>query len=453
MVPLLSFVVVVLAALAVIRRFEVRLILLGAALLLGWINGDVTVILKAFFTALTSERFIIPICCCLGFAYVLRETHCDEHLVRFLARPLQRARLLLIPGAVLVGFLVNIPIVSQTSTALAVGTVLVPLLLRAGVPAATIGASLVLGSSMGGELFNPGAPELLIVASRLKINSADCVHANVPFVLIYGGVTLVVFWLLSAVGDAQPKAGEGASETADAGEAHVRVVIWKAIMPLVPLAILFLAGPPLNVIAIPPEWLLEAEADPSYFGARLIGAAMLIGTLLAALTERRKFGRTAAAFFEGAGYGFTHVISLIVVAQCFGEGIKMTGVAQLIGDWSKHQPGLLIPLAALAPLAFAALGGSAIASTTSLYQFFVEPARQLGYDPIQIGALVCIGAAAGRTLSPVAAVMLMSAKLTDTQPLELCRRVAAPLLVGILVMIVVAQFLLTPNALGDAVLP
>ena len=35
---------------------------------------------------------------------------------------------LLVPGTVLVAFFVNIPLVSQTSTAVAVGTVLVPLL-------------------------------------------------------------------------------------------------------------------------------------------------------------------------------------------------------------------------------------------------------------------------------------------------------------------------------------
>ena len=446
MSAILSCVVVVLAALAVVRHFEVRLILLSASLLLGWINGDVTAILRTFFTAFTSEKFIVPICCCLGFGYVLKETRCDEHLVRLLSRPLQKAHLLLVPGAVLVGFLVNIPIVSQTSTALAVGTVLVPLLMRAGVSNATIGASLVLGSSMGGELFNPGAPELLTVASQLKINSSECVRANIPFLLVAASVTLVTFWFLSIYRDlGQPKKNGAEQAGTATRDAPFRVSLLKAAAPIVPLAILFLTGPPLSLIEVPKEWLVDAKTDPGVFGSRLIGVAMMIGTLLAALTDRKSFGRTATSFFEGAGYAFTHVISLIVVAQCFGEGIKMTGIAEVIGEWCKHQPGMLIPLAALAPLGFAALGGSAIASTTSLYQFFVEPARELGFDPLQIGALVCIGAAAGRTMSPVAAVMLMSAKLTDTKPLELCRRVAVPLLVGILVMIVVAQFLLSPT--------
>ena len=42
---------------------------------------------------------------------------------------------------------------------------LVPLLLAARVSPVTTGAALLLGSSIGGELLNPGAPELRTVSS------------------------------------------------------------------------------------------------------------------------------------------------------------------------------------------------------------------------------------------------------------------------------------------------
>jgi C4-dicarboxylate transporter len=45
-------------------------------------------------------------------------------------------------------------------------------------------------------------------------------------------------------------------------------------------------------------------------------------------------------------------------------------------------------------------------------------------------------AAAGRTMSPVAAVVLM-AKLTNTEPLAVVRRVALPLLAGIAAVVAV----------------
>jgi DcuC family C4-dicarboxylate transporter len=76
-----------------------------------------------------------------------------------------------------------------------------------------------------------------------------------------------------------------------------------------------------------------------------------------------------------------------------------------------------------------------MASTQSLYGFFHDPAVKLGLDPVAIGSLVSLGSAAGRTMSPVAAVVLMCAALTGTNPFTLVKRVAIPLLTGIIVVL------------------
>jgi DcuC family C4-dicarboxylate transporter len=73
-----------------------------------------------------------------------------------------------------------------------------------------------------------------------------------------------------------------------------------------------------------------------------------------------------------------------------------------------------------------------------LYAFFGEPAVELGRDPVHVGAVVSLAAAAGRTMSPVAAVTLLCAALTATSPIDLVKRVAPPLLAGVAVMVVVA---------------
>src|SRR5262249_47507420 len=65
------------------------------------------------------------------------------------------------------------------------------------------------------------------------------------------------------------------------------------------------------------------------------------------------------------------------------------------------------------------------------YPMFVPPAQALGVDPVGVGGLVSLGAAAGRTMSPVAVVALMAATLTDTNAFALARRVAPPGLVGL----------------------
>src|SRR5438876_1073890 len=198
MTLVLGLLIIVAAVVAVLRRVDVRLALLLAALALGSVAGNPAPILRTFLATLSNEQFVIPICSAMGFAYVLRHTQCDQHLVHLLVEPLRRVRIFLIPGAVLVGFLVNIPVISQTSTAVAIGSVLVPLLRAAHISPATTGAALLLGSSLGGELLNPGAPELTTVSTALKIQATDCVRYILPLLLLQLGLATSLFWALSA---------------------------------------------------------------------------------------------------------------------------------------------------------------------------------------------------------------------------------------------------------------
>src|SRR5204862_42198 len=121
----------------------------------------------------------------------------------------QRIRFLLIPGTICIGFLVNIPIISQSSTAVTLGAVAVPVLLAARLSPATVGAVLLLGSSIGGELLNPGAPELRTVATvsaqsardqelgPLQLEGSDCARRNLPLDLLGLAAATLTFWLLA----------------------------------------------------------------------------------------------------------------------------------------------------------------------------------------------------------------------------------------------------------------
>jgi len=119
------------------------------------------------------------------------------------------------------------------------------------------------------------------------------------------------------------------------------------------------------------------------------------------------------------------------VANCFGKGIENVGLAKGLGQLIQANPQLLTPLAAFVPWLFAVVCGSGMASTQSLYGFFHGPANSLGADANAVGALVSLAAAVGRTMSPVAAVALMCASMTGTKPLQLVKRVALPLLLGL----------------------
>ena len=98
------------------------------------------------------------------------------HLVQLLLRPLEHpiARALLIPGCIVAGYIVNMAIVSQSGAVAVVGSIAVPLLLQKGISPATVGSLLLLGTSMGGELFNPAAVETVTLSDLTKICGCAC---------------------------------------------------------------------------------------------------------------------------------------------------------------------------------------------------------------------------------------------------------------------------------------
>lgn len=451
------------AVVGVMRGVDVRLVLFAAALALGGLAGDPAPVVREFLATISNEKFVVPICTAMGFAYVLKHTECDQHLVRVLVEPVRRVRFLMVPGVVVIGFVVNIPVISQTSTAVCLGTVVVPVMRAAGFGPLAIGAALLLGASVGGELLNPGAPELLTVSAKTGVPTQEMWEYILPLVLPVLGVSAVVLWITTTwaervrlSGGSQPSEA-GDTQAAESPRSNVsgRINPLKALVPLIPLVLLFLSGPPLNVFSVPQRWLVnrphaepvaavggvagaeavERKRDP-VGNSRLIGLAMLVGVVVAAVAAPRQAKGCMKAFFEGAGYGFTHIISLIVVANCFGRGIEQVGLARHLGDLIAAAPGLLHPLAGVIPAAFAFICGSGMASTQSLYGFFYAPTLALNDDPLKVGAMVSVGSAVGRTMSPVAAVTLMCATLTGAKPFDLVKRVAPPLLAGLAVAIV-----------------
>lgn len=460
----LPLLIIAVAVAFVARGSDVRLVLFAAALLLGVLSGDPAPVVREFLSTLANEKFVVPICSAMGFAYVLRHTGCDQHLVRLLTAPVRRVKPLVLPGVVLVGFIVNIPVISQTSTAVCLGPVVVPLLRAAGFRAATIGACLLLGASIGGELLNPGAPELLTVSAKTKKDTRELVGYIAPLLVPYVVTATLVFWVLAvrrekrqpAASSLQPE--EERQETGDGRreiEANSEPInLLKAMVPLVPLVLLFLAGPPLNILHMPQRWMIPYPSESASAvaagsaaayaneqkldartGSRLIGLAMIVGVGVASLAAPRKASQSMKEFFAGAGYGYTHIISLIVVANAFGKGIEQAGLAKALGELIANAPSWLVPLAAIIPCAFAAISGSGMASTQSLYGFFHGPAVDHGVDPSAVGAVVSIASAAGRTMSPVAAVTLMCGTLSGAKPWELTRLVAPPLIAGLVVTV------------------
>ncbi|APW59661.1 C4-dicarboxylate transporter DcuC [Paludisphaera borealis] len=403
------------------RRLDVRLVLLLGALPLFAAKSGTAAMVAKMAAEMSNVATIVPIGSAMGFAYVLKTTGCDREMVRLLLSPLKWVPWLLVPGGILAGYLVNTTIVSQAGTAAVLGPILIPLLRAGGLGAATSGAVLLLGASMGGELFNPGAVEMRKLSELTGLTGHQLVARQAPLNFITCGSALLAFWFLTR---RRTPIDDPSDEAASIDEP---IRIFKAMIPTIPLVLLSADA------ALGAASPLAAVVGPSK-----ILAAMLIGVALAGAIVPASIRGLAASFFEGAGYAYTHVISLIVAASTFAEGVRQSGLIELMVQALANWPTLAVVATTVIPWSLGVVSGSGIAPAVAIMDFLVPAADGLGLDPVRLGTLAALGAHFGRTMSPAAAVVAMCSRLADERPSELIRHVAFPLLFGMAVMIAVS---------------
>lgn len=441
---MIAVVVLVLAAvvLALVRRVDVRLALLGGGAAMALAAGQPLAVFDTFARAMVATM-VAPICASMGFAAVLAATGCDRALVAVLVVPLRRARWLVVPGGVLAGYVVNVAVPSQASTAAALGPILLPLLRAAGLGVEHAAAVLLVGASFGGDLLQPGAQDVQAVAGVAAVD-AVALHARVWPASLAGVLAAALcgawWWrrapsnepICAATNAAAHEPANGAMlAAAELPPLSPRVVV-QACVPLLPVVALLLAyaGAPGW------QWLRNVPAGDGwqpFAGALPVVRAMLLGALLAAAVSWRPAGALGEALFTGMGRAYGSVIALTICAQVFGAGLAATGAAATLLA-ACDGAGALAALSFTGPAALALVSGSGSGPILAFAETFLAP-LPAGQALDQAAALACLGGAAGRTLSPVAAVVVCAAGLGKVDPVRLVARAAVPLLAGAVVAV------------------
>lgn len=417
-----------------VRRVDVRLVLLGAGLAMALLAGTPLAIADTFTRGMVTAM-VAPICASMGFAALMNATGCDRHLVHALLAPMKRMPWLVLPGGILSAFLVNMAVPSQASTAAALGPILVPLLIASGRTPAVAGAALVLGASFGGDLLNPGAQDIQAVAGTAGLAAAELSARVIPASLAGIMVATVVFTLLNLKRRSNDVSGEEPIVHTPHEEPWLRVNPLKAVIPLVPIALLLAAYSgwrPLAWLTTPPpgdEWKALAGALP-------VVRAMLIGALLAVAVAWREILTLTRAFFDGMGSAYASIISLTITAQCFGAGVAAIGLADALLRAASASHAL-VPLSAGFPWALSILSGSGSGPILAFAQTFLTQVSAAD-QPVVLGAMACLGGAFGRTMSPVSAVVVYGSGLVGAPPLQVIRHLLPALLAGAAVALTVA---------------
>jgi DcuC family C4-dicarboxylate transporter len=360
---------------------------------------------------------ILPV---MGFAAVMELTGCNNHLVKMLTDPLLKVRAVLVPGAMLVTYLINTAISSAAGCTAAVGVILIPAMMAAGIHPAMAGAAVFAGT--WGSVFSPGSPHPAMIAKIANISVIDVILAH-KTASIVGAVIVAVLLFAEAKlfrqdRDWTPeKAGADLGKLAAAKRPSIeKINLLMALIPMVPLALLLLTVPQFGITTkILPKGLSVLES-------------MLIGSVLGMLVTWTGPAKVVTEFFDGMGRAYSLVIGIIIAAGVFIGGLEAAGVIKAFLDVLKEAKSAVPVLGTFGPFIVAVLSGSGDAAAIAFNTAVTPHAAQFGITSVNLGNMAWVGGALGRSMSPVAAACIIGAGFAGVSPFELAKRNAIPML-------------------------
>ena len=377
--------IVFIAVYFLVKGTETRLVLLTAGFAMAIISMKPMLAFKAFSDRMVYGGLIEPILSVMGFAYVMKLTKCDAHLIHLLSGGLSKAKWLLIPGAGIVTAIVNIPLTSAAGVSAAVGAILIPLLISSGCRPTLAAAAVYTGTF--GSMLSPGNSHSVFIAGKL-LNGAPVM--DVVRVVFWPSLICVVIGAISVtIVGILLKENKGFSSD-EYGMAKIeKSNIIFALIPLLPIFILVLVawlnieyptkGADGAAIAYP-GWLVGLKS-------LRISHCMLIGAFLAMLATRTNPTKAVDQFFRGAGDVYASVMGIIISAAVFVGGLNACGVVAEFNDILRNAGDLAKYAATWGPMILAVVVGSGDAATLAFNEAVSPHAADYGMTVVNMGSL------------------------------------------------------------------
>ena len=401
-----------------LKRHESRMVLIAAGILMCIIAGKPMAALDAFAKSMTNAGLITSVCSCMGFAWCMKYTGCDKHLVVAIGKVLKKMGFLLIPGATLATFVVNIAIPSAAGCSAAVGVIFIPILMAAGVHPAMAAAAVKSGTY--GSMLNPGLVHNGVIAKLAGTQITDVI-GNHMMATVAGVIVAAVVLTVIAIVLKENKGYVPEGSVVDDDSFSVNAIY--AIMPLVPVIILLLGSTkvvPVLKMGVP--------------------QAMIIGAILALAATRKSPVELTKSFFNGMGDAYANIIGIIISVGVFVAGLKALGLIKALIAWMLNSTGIVKIAATFGPFLLALISGSGDAATVAFNEAVTPHAAEFGISTMNMGSIAALGGTLGRTISPIAGATIICACIAGVDPMEVCKRNALGIVCALLVGMVLLLF-------------
>ena len=406
---ILGCILVLITLFLLIKRYEARMVLVAAGIVMCACAGNPMAALNSFAKGMGSSM-ISSACSSMGFALVMRFTGCDKHLINFLAKGLTKVHFLIIPGVVLATFAVNMALPSAAGTAAAAGAIFIPIMMGAGIHPSMAAAAVKCGTY--GSMLNPGLAHNPFVAKIAGVGVMDVIafhyKANLAS-LVIAAITITVIAYMTH--ENKDHFAEGLEL-----EENFKVNYLYALMPIIPIAILLLGA-----TKIVPVFKMG------------VAQAMIIGCILALAVTRTNPAELTKSFFDGMGKAYADIIGIIISAGVFVAGMNAMGLVKAFTNAMLNNPAIVKIAASVGPFLLGLIVGSGDAATFAFNEAITPHAADFGMTPVQMGSMATLGGTLGRTMSPIAGATIIVAGIAGVNPMEIAKRNALPMVLAMVV--------------------
>ena len=406
---ILGCILVLITLFLLIKRYEARMVLVAAGIVMCACAGNPMAALNSFAKGMGSSM-ISSACSSMGFALVMRFTGCDKHLINFLAKGLTKVHFLIIPGVVLATFAVNMALPSAAGTAASAGAIFIPIMMGAGIHPAMAAAAVKCGTY--GSMLNPGLAHNPFVAKIAGVGVMDVIafhyKANLAS-LVIAAITITVIAYMTH--ENKDHFAEGLEL-----EENFKVNYLYALMPIIPIAILLLGA-----TKIVPMFKMG------------VAQAMIIGCILALAVTRTNPAELTKSFFDGMGKAYADIIGIIISAGVFVAGMNAMGLVKAFTNAMLNNPAIVKIAASVGPFVLGLIVGSGDAATFAFNEAITPHAADFGMTPVQMGSMATLGGTLGRTMSPIAGATIIVAGIAGVNPMEIAKRNALPMVLAMVV--------------------
>ncbi|EPA8112325.1 C4-dicarboxylate transporter DcuC [Enterococcus faecalis] len=451
---LLVLVVLVVVAYLIVKNYHPALsLIIGALVLLAcaWMLGhpiypagegigfglfDIFLKFKDTIIAQVSSAGIV-IMILFGYSGYMNAIGANQMAVNFLVKPLMKIKRksLFVPVVFLIGNLMSLVVPSASSLAIILMSILYPMLASMGISSLTAAGVIAMTATI---MPTPLGADNVIAANTLGYDVLNYVVWNakisLPSLLIIA--VAQYFWQKYC----DKKEGDAAyvslNEEGLSKQKEFDVPKFYAILPILPL--LLIVG-----VGIAGMFIKGITMDIFVLTFISFFIAVLVETLR--LKSFKKVQDTAVEMFKGMGQGFSQVVMLVVGGSLFTSAIQTLGIIDSImaSVEASSSAGIVTTLIfSGATTLFGILSGGGLAMFYAVIELIPGIAEKAGIDGILISLPMQMIANLTRTISPVAAVVMIVASTVGVSPIRILKRTSVPTIIGIISVIVLSILLL-----------